>query len=132
MKYQNEWLRNIQLILKEEAYFDKVSNPANGSYYIEDLTNQLVSKAWALFLEVENEGGYMKAMESNFMQNKIEENKTLLIEKLNSNEKMLLGVNKYQSTLEDWINVKKPSKSRGHFKTLTPFILENYYVKPTK
>ncbi len=124
--------RNIQLILKEEAYFDKVSNPANGSYYIEDLTNQLVSKAWSLFLEVENQGGYIKAMESNFMQNKIEENKTLLIEKLNSNEKMLLGINKYQSTLEDWIDVKKPSKSRGHFKTLTPFILENYYVKSTK
>ena len=84
--------RNIQLILKEEAYFDKVSNPANGSYYIEDLTNQLVSKAWSLFLEVENQGGYIKAMESNFMQNEIEKNKTLLVEKLNSNEKMLLGV----------------------------------------
>jgi len=124
--------RNIQLILKEEAYFDKVSNPANGSYYIEDLTNQLVSKSWDLFLEVENQGGYMKAMESNFMQNKIEENKTLLVEKLNSNEKMFLGINKYQNTLEDWTTVKKPSKSRGHFKTLTPFILENHYVKPTK
>jgi len=124
--------RNIQLVIKEEAYFDKVNDPSNGSYYIEDLTNQLVKKAWSLFLEIENEGGYIKAMESNFIQTEIDKNKTLLIDKLNSNEKMLLGINTYKSTLEDWIDVKKPSKTRGHFKALTPFILENHYIKSTQ
>lgn len=124
--------RNIQLVIKEEAYFDKVNDPSNGSYYIEDLTNQLVSKAWNLFLEIENQGGYIKAMESNFIQEEIEKNKTLLISKLNSNEKMLLGINTYKSTLEDWIDVKAPSNPKGNFTALTPFILENYYTKSTK
>lgn len=42
--------RNVSLILKEEAYFDKVSDPAAGSYYIESLTNLMVEKAWEQFL----------------------------------------------------------------------------------
>src|SRR5690554_7522397 len=36
--------RNQLLILKEECYFDKVNNPADGAYYIESLTNQLAEK----------------------------------------------------------------------------------------
>ena len=43
--------RNIQIILKEESYFDKVVDPAAGSYYIESLTDSLVENAWQLFLE---------------------------------------------------------------------------------
>ena len=34
--------RNVQLILQGESYFDKIADPAGGSYYIESLTNQLV------------------------------------------------------------------------------------------
>jgi len=124
--------RNIQLVIKEEAYFDKVNDPAHGSYYIEDLTNQLVKKSWDLFLDIENHGGYIACIESNYIQNKIQENKTLLIDQLNSGEKMLLGVNQYQSTLEDWIKTTIPKDVKGKFKALTPFVLENYYQKPTK
>lgn len=42
--------RNVSLILKEESYFDKVSDPAAGSYYIENLTNLMAEKAWGQFL----------------------------------------------------------------------------------
>ncbi len=38
--------RNQLLILKNESYFDKVNNPADGSYYIENLTNQLAENHW--------------------------------------------------------------------------------------
>ena len=41
--------RNIQLILKEEAYFDTVLDPAKGSYYIEKLTHEFASMAWEVF-----------------------------------------------------------------------------------
>ncbi|HEY0091254.1 MAG TPA: methylmalonyl-CoA mutase subunit beta, partial [Flavobacterium sp.] len=37
--------RNQLLILKHESYFDKVSNPADGSYYIESITSQIAEKA---------------------------------------------------------------------------------------
>ncbi len=40
--------RNIQLVLKEESFFDKVSDPAAGAYYIETLTHELAEKVWSL------------------------------------------------------------------------------------
>ncbi len=40
--------RNIQLVLKEESFFDKVADPAAGSYYIEVFTHELAEKAWGL------------------------------------------------------------------------------------
>ncbi len=53
--------RNTQLVLKEEAYFDKVADPAAGSYFIESLTSSLIGEAWKLFLQVDAEGGIEKA-----------------------------------------------------------------------
>lgn len=50
--------RNIQLVIKEETQVDKVIDAAGGSYFIETLTSELVDKAWALFLEIEADGGY--------------------------------------------------------------------------
>jgi methylmalonyl-CoA mutase len=45
--------RNQLLVLKNESYFDKVNNPADGSYYIETLTSQLAEKALLLFKDIE-------------------------------------------------------------------------------
>jgi methylmalonyl-CoA mutase len=49
--FSNRIARNIQHILKEEAFFDKVNNPADGAYYIEQLTNEIAQQSWNLFLE---------------------------------------------------------------------------------
>jgi methylmalonyl-CoA mutase len=57
--FSNRIARNIHHILKEEAFFDKVSNPADGSYYIEEVTEKIASKAWKLFQEIENKGGFL-------------------------------------------------------------------------
>jgi methylmalonyl-CoA mutase len=52
--------RNQLLVLKNESYFDKVNNPADGSYYIETLTAQLAEKALVLFKDIEANGGFLK------------------------------------------------------------------------
>ena len=52
--------RNQQLLLKEEAHFDKIVDVAGGSYYIETLTESLAQQAWKLFLETEENGGLLK------------------------------------------------------------------------
>ena len=46
--------RNVQIILKEESYFDKVVDPAAGSYYIENLTDSIAEHAWKLFQSVDS------------------------------------------------------------------------------
>jgi methylmalonyl-CoA mutase len=63
--------RNQQLLLKEEAYFDKVTDPAGGSWYIEKLTSVIADEAWKLFIEVEEKGGFAAALKSGFINDRI-------------------------------------------------------------
>jgi methylmalonyl-CoA mutase len=65
--------RNQQLILKEEAYFDRVADPSAGSYYIESLTHLIAESAWKLFVETEEKGGFLKALKTGFIMSKLSE-----------------------------------------------------------
>jgi len=85
--------RNQQLILKEEAYFDKVADPAAGSYYIENLTNLISENAWNLFLEIEEMGGFLSALKSGFIQKKLSEIAAKRKEDFASGKIKLLGSN---------------------------------------
>lgn len=49
--------RNTNLLLLEESHLGFVADPAGGSYYVEDLTDQLAEKAWKVFTDVEAYGG---------------------------------------------------------------------------
>ncbi len=53
--------RNTQLILKHEAWFDRVVDPAGGSYYVEVLTDSIAREAWKLVEEVQAAGGFTRA-----------------------------------------------------------------------
>ena len=51
--------RNQQLLLKEEAHFDKLVDVSGGSYTIEHLTDAIAKEGWKLFLAVEEAGGFL-------------------------------------------------------------------------
>ena len=87
--------RNQLLILKHESYFDKVNNPADGSYYIENLTNQLAEKALALFKDIEANGGFLKQLIEGTIKRKIQESAQKEQELFDSGKEILLGTNKY-------------------------------------
>src|SRR3712207_84366 len=57
--------RNLSVILKEEAYLHQSIDPAAGSYYLETLTSELADAAWQLFQDLETRGGFVKAWQSN-------------------------------------------------------------------
>jgi methylmalonyl-CoA mutase len=65
--------RNQQIILREESYFDKVADPAAGSYYIENLTKLIAENSWKLFVEIEDNGGFLSALKSGFIHTKLSE-----------------------------------------------------------
>jgi methylmalonyl-CoA mutase len=65
--------RNQQILLKEESYLDKVSDPAAGSYYIENLTASIVEQAWKQFLIIQEKGGFIAAFREGFIQKEITE-----------------------------------------------------------
>ena len=51
--------RNQQLLLAEESHFDKVIDPAAGSYYLENLTAMIADEAWKRFLAIQEDGGFL-------------------------------------------------------------------------
>jgi methylmalonyl-CoA mutase len=87
--------RNQLLILKNESYFDRVNNPADGSYYIENITQQLAEKALTLFKDIENNGGFLKQLQDGTIKRKIQESADAEQELFDSGKEVLLGTNKY-------------------------------------
>jgi methylmalonyl-CoA mutase len=87
--------RNIQIILKEEAYLDKVIDPGAGSYYIEVLTDSLVHHAWEQFLEIESAGGFLQAAGKNLIQEKIRTAAKERIRNIALRKEILTGTNQY-------------------------------------
>ena len=87
--------RNQLLVLKYESYFDKVSNPADGAYYIEELTQQLTEKALALFKDIEANGGFLSQLKEGTIQRKIQESAAKEQELFDHGKEVLLGTNKY-------------------------------------
>jgi methylmalonyl-CoA mutase len=87
--------RNQLLVLKHESYFDKVNNPADGAYYIEELTQQLAEKALTLFKDIEAGGGFLAQLKEGTIQRKIQESAAKEQELFDSGKEVLLGTNKY-------------------------------------
>jgi len=87
--------RNQQLILKKEAYFEKVADPAGGSYYIENLTNLIAENAWKLFLEIEDQGGFLSCLKSGLIQKKLSVAASGRKSDIASGKEILLGTNKF-------------------------------------
>lgn len=107
--------RNQLLILKEESYFDKVNNPADGAYYIESLTQQLAEKGLELFKDIEKNGGLILQLIEATIQRKINEAATKEQELFNSGKEVLLGTNKYPN----------PQDKMSHDLELYPFVKQN-------
>ena len=87
--------RNQLLVLKHESYFDKVNNPSDGSYYIENLTQQLAEKSLTLFKDIEANGGFLKQLSDGIIKRKIQESADAAQELFDSGKEVLLGTNKY-------------------------------------
>jgi methylmalonyl-CoA mutase len=87
--------RNQLLILKEEAYLNKVANAADGTYYINALTKELTEKTLEIFKTIEKGGGFVQSLFDGTIQRKIKESDTAERELLSKGDKTLLGVNKF-------------------------------------
>jgi methylmalonyl-CoA mutase len=92
--------RNTQIIIKEESYFDKIVDPAGGSYYIENLTNSIAENAWDLFKEIENKDGFIAAFKEGFIQEKVSETANKRNLNIATSKEIVLGTNKYPNSLE--------------------------------
>ena len=55
---------NTQIIAQEESHIGLVEDPAAGSWYVENITNELAEKAWEIFQATEQAGGMIKYLKS--------------------------------------------------------------------
>jgi methylmalonyl-CoA mutase len=108
-EFSNRIARNVQIILKEESYFDKVTDPAAGSYYVEKLTSLIADEAWKLFKIIEEKGGYVEAFKSGFIQEQVNASAQKHNTNIETRREIILGTNQYPNFNE----------------TLTPELREN-------
>ncbi len=97
--------RNTQLFLREETKITKTVDPWAGSYYVESLTHEIAEKAWKLIEEVEALGGMTKAIEAGIPKLRIEEAAARKQARIDSNQDIIVGVNKYRLKKEDPLHI---------------------------
>jgi methylmalonyl-CoA mutase len=97
--------RNTQLYIQQETEICRGVDPWAGSYYVEALTKELYTKAWALIEEVEKLGGMAKAIETGVPKMRIEEAAARAQGRIDSGSQTIVGVNKYRLEKEDPIDI---------------------------
>ncbi len=97
--------RNTQIYIQEETNVCRQVDPWAGSYYVENLTNEIVHKAWAHIQEVESLGGMAKAIETGIPKMRIEEASARKQAHIDSGNEVIVGLNKYRLEKEDPIDI---------------------------
>mgnify|MGYP002133841506 CR=1 FL=1 len=103
-------LRTQQIVAYESGIAD-TADPLAGSYFVENLTDEVEKKALALMKEIEEMGGSVTAIETGFMQNKIAESAYAYQKAIESKEKIIVGVNQFQSAETSEIPILKIDES---------------------
>ena len=97
--------RNTQLILQNEAGITDTVDPLAGSYYVENLTAELIEKANALITEIQEMGGMTIAVQEGLPKREIEKMATARQANIDSGAQVIVGVNKFTSEEEVAVDV---------------------------
>ncbi len=103
--------RNIQIVCQEESSLGRVVDPAGGSWYIENLTNDLAVKAWALFQEIEAKGGMAAVLQSGFVQGEIAKAAEIRAKAIATGHMDLTGVSAFPMLGDDGVTVEPWDRS---------------------
>ncbi|CAN0572870.1 unnamed protein product, partial [Laminaria digitata] len=87
--------RNTQVILQEESQLGRVMDPAGGSWFIENLTDQLARAAWAEFQAIEAEGGMAAVLEAGWLGQRLEAGWVQRCNDLAKRKISITGVNEF-------------------------------------
>ncbi|MFT4679407.1 MAG: methylmalonyl-CoA mutase [Litorivivens sp.] len=99
--------RNTQIYLQKETDVCKSVDPWGGSHYVENLTNDLMDKAWAHIVEIEKMGGMAKAIESGVPKLKIEEAAARKQARIDSGKDIIVGINAFTTDDEQELEIRE-------------------------
>ncbi len=126
--------RNQLLLLQEECQIDN-SNPTDGSYFVEELTHDIATKALELFKDIEKNGGFVNQLFEGTIQRKIKENAQKEEEQFLRKELILTGINKHvyaNENLKDSLEIYPFTKRKSHQTILVPIIPQRLSEKLEK
>lgn len=86
-----------QQIIAFESGATETADPLGGSYYVESLTNEVEQAAWKLIERIDQLGGSVSAIEQHFIQDEIARSAYQFQKKVETGDKIIVGVNKFQS-----------------------------------
>lgn len=84
-----------QIVLAYESIINVFEDASNGSYYVEDITQQIAEKSWILFVEIEEAGGYLELLKQGVIQKKIYDQAIQEQKWVEEGKIKLIGVNLY-------------------------------------
>jgi methylmalonyl-CoA mutase len=87
--------RNLHTILREECGLDRVIDPAGGSYYIEWLTDRVAAESWAVFQNIERQGGMQAALMAGSAQQAVHEVCNTKLRNIRRRKDKIVGANMY-------------------------------------
>lgn len=103
--------RNASIILQEEAQIGKTIDPAGGSWYVEKLTDEVATKTWELFQNVEERGGIIECLKEGYPQQLVGEIREQRWNNLNVRKDIFVGTNMYPNVDEKPIDMKREDDS---------------------
>ena len=89
-----------QQIVAHESGITKTADPLAGSYYLEELCDQIEADVWKYLKKIERMGGSVKAIEKGFFQSEIRANAYRLKKETDNEDRIIVGVNKYSEEEE--------------------------------
>ncbi|MBF6137445.1 methylmalonyl-CoA mutase [Nocardia otitidiscaviarum] len=98
--FSERMARNTQLLLLEESHLGHVQDPGAGSWYVEALTDELAAKAWEFMRELEAAGGYLAALESGLLAQRVGETKARRDGDVAHRRSAVTGVNEFPNLAE--------------------------------
>ncbi|MFE3759400.1 methylmalonyl-CoA mutase family protein [Nocardia tengchongensis] len=93
--FSERMARNTQLLLLEESRLGHVQDPGAGSWYVESLTDELAAKAWEFMQEIEAAGGYLEALQSGLLAERIGATKAQRDSDVAHRKTAVTGVNEF-------------------------------------
>ncbi len=93
-------LRTQQVIAHETGVTSTV-DPLGGSYFVEALTDEMEQKAYEYFEKIDDLGGMVDAVKSNYPQREIADAAFVLQQEIDSGERVVVGVNRFLSEQEE-------------------------------
>jgi len=124
-EFSERMAENISRILEHESKLNFVVDISSGSYFVEYLTEQLAKKAWALFQDIEQKGGFIVYYESGLLKEAISQVAQEKIKDFQAKKIVQIGVNKYPNAKEE-IQISTKNSNFFEGKAIQAFRLEEF------